>query len=53
MLLKEVFHFDLDGVLVVVHVGEVGGIIVLRQGTKLILYNEWRCHMNNGLPCAK
>ena len=47
MLLKEVLHFNLDGVLVVVHVGEVGGVIVLRQGTKLILHDEWRCNTNN------
>ena len=37
MLLEEVLHLDLDGLLVVVHVGEVGGVIVLGQGSKLIL----------------
>ena len=37
MLLEEVLHLDLGGVLVVVHVGEVGGVIVLGQGSEFIL----------------
>lgn len=37
VLLEEVLHLDLDGLLVVVHVGEVGGVIVLGQGSQLIL----------------
>ena len=37
MLFEEVLHLDLGGVLVVVHVGKEGGVIVLGQGSKLIL----------------
>ena len=40
VFLEEVLHLDLDGVLVVVHVGEVGGVIVLGQGSQLILKIE-------------
>ena len=40
VFLEEVLHLDLDGVLVVVHVGEVGGVIVLGQGLQLILKIE-------------
>ena len=41
VLLDEVPHLDLDGVLVVVHVGKVGRVIVLGQGLQLILKIEW------------
>ena len=37
MLLEEVIHLNLDGLLVVVHIGEVGGVIVLGQGSQFIL----------------
>ena len=37
VLLEKVLHFDLDDVLIAVHVGEVGGVIVLGQGSQIIL----------------
>ena len=51
MLLEEVIHLDLDGLLVVVHVGEVGGVIVLGQGSQLILFIE-RIHNNSNIQCS-
>ena len=37
VLLEEVLHLDLDGLLVVIHIREVGGVIVLGQSSQLIL----------------